>query len=53
MKIEKLTEQQAKEILEEIVTKLDVLDCEDYFGTEGWRRFFLMEDKYEIDRIIF
>jgi len=39
MEINQLTEQQAKLALNELVNKLDLLDCEDYFGTEGWRVF--------------
>jgi hypothetical protein len=37
--INDLTEYQAKAALNEIVNKLDLLDCEDFFGTEGWRKF--------------
>ena len=37
--IEELTEDQAKNLLKEFVKKLDILDDDDYFGTEGWRRF--------------
>lgn len=39
MEINQLTEQQVKLALNELVNKLDLLDCEDYFGTEGWRVF--------------
>lgn len=43
MKINDLTEQQAKDILKEIVSILDDLDCDDFFGTEGWRENFEMD----------
>ena len=29
--------------LAQIVSKLDALDNEDFFGTEGWRHYFGME----------
>lgn len=31
------------EKLQELVEKLDELDKEDFFGTEGWRHFLDME----------
>lgn len=37
MKIDNLTEQQAKDLLKKLIKILDELDCEDYFGTEGWK----------------
>lgn len=39
IKIEKMTEKQAKELLGEIIEKLDNLDIDDFFGTEGWRHY--------------
>ena len=42
--IEKLTEAQAKEFLKEIVNRLDELDGEDFFGTEGWKHYLGIED---------
>lgn len=42
--VDKLSEQGAKEILKQIIAKLDDLDQEDYFGTEGWRHTFGLED---------
>ncbi len=39
IKIEEMTEEQAKKLLKELIEKLDNLDIEDYFGTEGWRYF--------------
>lgn len=42
--IDKLSETGAKDLLKELVEKLDELDCEDYFGTEGWRHSLGFED---------
>jgi hypothetical protein len=42
--IEDLEGHQAKTILQDIVEKLDELDGEDFFGTEGWRVFLGLED---------
>jgi hypothetical protein len=42
--IDKLTEEQAKEVLKNIIDQLDDLDTEDYFGTESWKHFFGFED---------
>jgi hypothetical protein len=39
VEVSELTEQQAKLALNELINKLDLLDCGDYFGTEGWRHF--------------
>jgi hypothetical protein len=44
IEIKKMTEEQAKELLEKIVNKLDELDGEDFFGTEGWKHHFGLED---------
>ncbi len=44
MKVKDLTEAQAKQILEDIIEKLDELSEEDFFGTEGWQHFFGFED---------
>lgn len=44
IKIEKMTEEQAKELLKQLIEKLDDLDTEDYFGTEGWRHLLGFED---------
>jgi len=43
LNIEKMTEEQAKEILKEIIEKLDELDGDDFFGTEGWKHFLGFE----------
>lgn len=42
--IDDLTEEQTRNMLSQIVDKLDELDEEDHFGTEGWRHFFGIED---------
>ena len=34
-----MTADQTRELLLDLMTKLDVLDMEDGFGTEGWRKF--------------
>ena len=38
------SEYATEEILKGIVGSLDLLDDEDFFGTEGWRHFLLGED---------
>lgn len=43
MQVSKMTEEQAKEKLQEIIDKLDELSGEDYFGTEGWKEFMDIE----------
>ena len=44
MNITKLKDSAVRELLQKIVDKLDELDGEDYFGTEGWKHFFDIED---------
>lgn len=39
-----LKEIPAKKLLKKIIKKLDELDCEDFFGTEGWKHMFGLED---------
>ena len=34
----------AKEKFQELVNWLDELDCEDFFGTEGWKHMINWED---------
>lgn len=41
LKIDKMTEDQVKELLKELIEKLDE---DDFFGTEGWRHFLGFED---------
>jgi hypothetical protein len=43
--IDDLTEEQAKNLLSQLVSKLDELDDEDFFGTEGWRHFFGIDEE--------
>lgn len=33
-----------KKMLKKLIEKLDELDAEDFFGTEGWRKYLLGED---------
>lgn len=42
--IELLSEEGAKQVLAQIIEQLDLLDEQDYFGTEGWRHSFGLED---------
>ena len=42
--IDKFTEEAAKESLTDLIKELDKLDCEDFFGTEGWRHYLGFED---------
>jgi hypothetical protein len=43
--VEDFEEDSARYLLIELVTKvLNPLDCEDFFGTEGWEHYFGMED---------
>lgn len=42
--IDEMTEKQAKKMLEKIIEKLDDLDGDDFFGTEGWKFFMGFED---------
>lgn len=44
MKASKMTEKAAKELLQKIMDKLDELDDEDFFGSEGWKHFFGVEE---------
>ncbi len=39
-----LTEETAKQYLRDIINKLDELDCEDFFGSQGWKHFMGYED---------
>lgn len=44
MDIEKMTEAQAKEMLKNLISVLDDADGDDFFGTEGWRHQFGLEN---------
>lgn len=39
-----LTEESAKQYLKEIIEKLNELDNEDFFGSEGWKHYMGFED---------
>ena len=43
IKVDEMTEEQAKKKLQELMDVLDELDEKDYFGTEGWRHFLGFE----------
>ena len=43
--IQDLKAERAQEILYVLCERLDFLDCDDYFGTEGWRRFIMEQDE--------
>lgn len=42
--VDDMNEQAVKDLLQRIITKLNDLDCEDYFGTEGWKHYLGFED---------
>lgn len=42
--VDKMKTAAVREYLKELIIKLDELDCEDFFGTEGWRHFIMGED---------
>jgi len=44
IKVDEMTEEQAKNILKDLISKLNELDSEDYFGTEGWKHFLGFEE---------
>ena len=44
IEIENLTEEQAKSQLSKITKKLDDLDLEDFFGSEGWKHYMGLSD---------
>ena len=44
LEIDDLTEEQAKDILKNLVDQMDDLDMEDFFGSEGWRHMFGFEE---------
>ncbi len=43
-KISDMTEEAAKELLQKIILKLDELDGDDFFGSEGWKHYLGLED---------
>lgn len=44
MDVNDLKPKVALALFQKLVDKLDDLDEEDYFGTEGWKHFFGIED---------
>jgi hypothetical protein len=42
--VDDLTEESAKAHLKIIISKLNELDLEDFFGSEGWKHYFGYED---------
>lgn len=44
MDISKMTQKAKNDLLQHLVDKLDELDEQDYFGTEGWKHFFSVEE---------
>lgn len=44
--VDKYTEKAAKDYLKQLIERLDELDQDDYFGTEGWRHTLNFEVPY-------
>ena len=42
--VDMLSEEGAKDYLRDLIEKLDELDNEDFFGTEGWRHYFGLDE---------
>lgn len=42
--VDDLTGDAAKEYLKELIEKLDDLDADDFFGSEGWRHYLGFDD---------
>ena len=42
--VDDLTEKAVREFLKTLIGKLDDLDDEDFFGSEGWRHYLGLED---------
>lgn len=38
--VDKMTEEAVRELLKELITRLNELDEDDSFGTEGWEHMF-------------
>lgn len=43
--IPKMKDDAVRDYLTQLVTALDELDMDDYFGTEGWRHVIMQEDE--------
>ena len=44
MNVDDMTEVAVRSYLKVLISCLDELDEDDFFGTEGWRRFVMGED---------
>ena len=44
MDLSKMTQKAKNDLLKHLVDKLDELDEQDYFGTEGWKYFFSVDE---------
>ncbi len=42
--VDKMKEEAVREYLKKLISALDELDPEDFFGPEGWRNFLIGED---------
>lgn len=42
--VDKMKEAELRKFLKELIKKMDELDNEDFFGTQGWRYLLLGED---------
>lgn len=42
--VDLLSEEGAKEYLQMLISALDALDEEDFFGSSGWRHYMRLED---------
>lgn len=42
--VQDLTEESAKQYLQKLIEKLDELDLEDFFGSQGWKYYLGFED---------
>ena len=40
MNVDKMKDEAVREFLKDLIEKLDELDNEDFFGTQGWRYYF-------------
>lgn len=43
--VDKMKDENLRDYLKRLIEKLDYLDDEDFFGTEGWEHYFGMEDE--------
>lgn len=45
LEVELLSEEGAKSYLVALINRLDELDEDDFFGSDGWRRYVMGEDE--------